>query len=173
MIRPVPWPALALIPALLEVVEGAANILAWHGHIEYDDVVPADVAAGLLDLAVRGRCGPITCPAPVGADALASHWLAQRQRVWELSLPVWPHPCGAIYKTLLDGSGRELFYELTAELLLGELVGVVRRNGAGVIKQSDMCPFCGDPFVGRPTPKTAPKLPPQPAQQRYQQAAMF
>jgi hypothetical protein len=163
---------------LSALAEDAANILEWRGYLGPDeDEIPAEVAAGLAEMAREGTCR--LCLAPVlTADALADHYLGRKQEEYERSLPVWTCGCGAAYKKVATWGSNEDLYQavdgsvhgpLCAEAeppgladcphrscasilfgggsLLGDRAGEIRRNAKGQVTQSGACPACGTPFA--------------------------
>jgi hypothetical protein len=143
---------------LLELVEEAANVLAWRGWWEPGDddaSVPDWLVAELTEIAQRPCEVCVTeagwCRHP---DEVADHFLARRQEEWERSWPTWECMCGRVFKVL---AGAEEFYDLADDGLVGDHVGRIRRDSKGRVKHSDVCPGCGRVFAETIAEQTRPQ----------------
>ena len=140
-----------------ELSEAAADVLAWRGYFDLDDI-PGDLVAELAEIASTGRCD--SCPGPMCPDNLADHWLNRKQQEWERTIPTWTYDCGQVYKVL---PGDE-FYEAAEGGLLGDPAGCIAVDSKGRVKHSDACRGCGAKFArtvalqtGRLTEAAPPK----------------
>jgi len=158
----------------LDLIEDAANILAWRGWWEpgdEDSFVPDELVTELIE-AARAPCE--VCSTPEGVcstpDEVADHFLARKQEEWERSWPAWACNCGHVYKLL-----NEEFFEVAdngfhgpfcagmageqdcphpscASILLGghlpgDRAGCIRRGSKNRVKHSDACRGCGCKFA--------------------------
>lgn len=126
-----------------DLIEDAANILIWRGHLEPggDGFVPDEIVAQLVALWAEGPCGE--CPGWGNPDVLAEHLVTRWQCDHERSLPVRTCECGTGFKTLMPfGNQREDFYLAGDDGLLGDHAGWVGRDRKGRVTHSGKCP-CG------------------------------
>ena len=145
-------------PPVLDVIDHAAYILQWHGYLdpEADELDPEDVAE-LLDIYQAGRCNDPLCIWFDTPKAIADHWITRRLREFDRAAPVWVCNCGARYKTPAYFGNREEFYHITADGLVGDRAGAVKRNSKGKATHSDHCPACGRRFAGTIADRASPQ----------------
>jgi hypothetical protein len=144
---------------VLDIIEDAASILCWRGYLDPEaDELPAEDIAELLDIYRAGPCERF-CVWFDLPQAITDHWVARRQHEYERAAPVWECACGARYKCPAWWGNAEEFYHITADGLVGDRAGAVKRNSKGKVKQSGCCPACGrrfaDTIAGRANPQQA------------------
>jgi hypothetical protein len=129
----------------LELVEDAANILAWQGYWEPhdEDVIPDEMAAELTAIAA----GCELCRAR--AD------LNNQQVKYEMSLPVWVCDCDARFK-IVDGYQTEV-YRVGEDGTLGDLVGTFRAPKPRAKDPGLVCPGCMAGFAATMARRAAPQ----------------
>lgn len=135
-----------VITVPMELIEDAANILAWRGYWEPDDDdadVPASMVAELTEIA-QTPCGVCTTEDGMcrGPDYIADHYQGRRQDEYERSIPVWTCTCGQPLKVIASQLGIESFFLVVDDGLVGEHVGDVKRDSQDRIKKLDECPAC-------------------------------
>jgi hypothetical protein len=129
-----------------ELADAAADVLAWRGYFDLDDI-PAGLLSELAELAGEGLCD--FCPGPMCPDNLADHWLNRKQQEWERTIPTWTCGCGRVYKVLQSTAtgGGDDFYEAVEDGLLGDPAGCIAVDSKGRVKHSDVCRGCGIKFA--------------------------
>jgi hypothetical protein len=134
-------------PTVLDILEAAAGILSWNDWLdpEADELAEEDLAE-LLDIYRAGPCEHLCLWFDL-PQAIADHWIARRQRQYELAAPVWECACGVRYKCPAWWGNAEEFYHITADGLVGDRAGAVKRNSKGKATHSDDCPACGRRFA--------------------------
>ena len=107
---------------LLLLIEAAANVLCWRGHLELDEdeEIPADMQADMIEIAVEGTCDRCLSPT-LTPDALADHFLGRKKDEYDRSLPVWACECGAAYKVLPPCGDFEDLFQLIDDDMRGPL----------------------------------------------------
>jgi hypothetical protein len=134
-------------PTVLDIIDDAATILEWHGYLdpEADELDGEDIAE-LLDIYRAGPCEHLCLWFDL-PQAIADHWITRRQHEYERAAPVWECACGARYKCPAWWGNPEEFYDITADGLVGDRAGAVKRNSKGKATHSDCCPACGRRFA--------------------------
>jgi len=144
---------------VLDIIYAAADILSWHDYLdpEADELAAEDIAE-LLDIYLAGPCEHLCLWFDL-PQAIADHWIARRRDEYERAAPVWECACGARYKCPAWWGNPEEFYHITADGLVGERAGTVKRTSKGKVKQSDCCPACdrrfADTIADRANPQQA------------------
>ncbi len=135
-----------------DVLEEAVHGLCARGYLEPDD---DGIDPGLLgELAGIARSCGLCRTRPW---ELADHWLSVKQQEWERALPVWRCDCGTGFKTVAEW-GREAFYLVTDDGLLGNPAGWIRLSPEGRVKGGSDCPSCGLGFAGTIARRANPQL---------------
>jgi len=139
-----------------ELAGAAARILACRGYVDPHDVGewPNELAGELAALAELGCCPWCpgwcpSCPVTLTPDALADHWVADKEDEYERSLPAWRCDCGAVYKVLSEWEGHtasySVFYHLGDDALAGPLCAGAARPDSDEDCVHDSC---GDILFG-------------------------